>query len=99
MLRVGRRSIVSFPNFGHWQIRFDLALRGRMPVTAGLPRPWYDTPNIHLLTLRDFLDWAAASHVRIVNAHVLAEGAVRPMESKDNLYAEEALLVLENGQP
>jgi len=97
MLRVGRRGIVSFPNFGYWQIRFDLALRGRMPITPRLPRMWYDTPNIHLLTLQDFLDWAEANHVRIVEGHVLADGVVREMRPGDNLYAEEALLVVENG--
>lgn len=96
MLRVGRRSIVSFPNFAFWQIRFDLALRGRMPVTPRLPRPWYDTPNIHLLTLQDFLDWTHSNRVHIVEAHVLADGTVRNMRDGDNLYAEEALLVVEN---
>jgi methionine biosynthesis protein MetW len=96
MLRVGQRSIVSFPNFAHWQIRFDLAVRGRMPVTPRLPRPWYDTPNIHLLTLQDFLDWAEANHVRIVEGHVLADGQVRSLQPGDNIHAEEVLIVLEN---
>jgi methionine biosynthesis protein MetW len=54
MLRVGRRAIVSFPNFGHWRIRTDLLLKGRMPVTENLPDRWYDTPNIHFCTIRDF---------------------------------------------
>ena len=55
MLRVGRRAIVSFPNFGHWRIRAQVALGGRMPVTSNLSQPWYDTPNIHFCTIRDFL--------------------------------------------
>jgi methionine biosynthesis protein MetW len=55
MLRVGRRAIVSFPNFGHWRIRAELAFRGRMPVTDNLPEAWYDTPNIHFCTIRDFV--------------------------------------------
>ena len=54
MLRIGRHAIVSFPNFGHWRIRLHLALYGRMPVTENLPYSWYDTPNIHLCTIRDF---------------------------------------------
>lgn len=95
MLRVGRRGIVSFPNFAHWQVRFDLAFRGRMPVTPRLPRRWYDTPNIHLLTIQDFLDWAGENHVRVVEGHALADGAVRPLQPGDNLHAEEALLVVE----
>ena len=55
MLRIGRRAIVSFPNFGHWRIRAQLAFKGRMPVTANLSHAWYDTPNIHFCTIRDFV--------------------------------------------
>ncbi|GGG44951.1 methionine biosynthesis protein MetW [Chelatococcus composti] len=55
MLRIGRRAIVSFPNFGHWRIRLELGLKGRMPVTEKLPYSWYDTPNIHFCTIRDFV--------------------------------------------
>lgn len=54
MLRIGRHGIVSFPNFGFWRVRWYLALRGRMPVTPTLNEPWYQTPNIHLCTIRDF---------------------------------------------
>jgi methionine biosynthesis protein MetW len=95
MLRVGHHGIVSFPNFAYWRVRLDLGIRGRMPVTEWLPHRWYDTPNIHLFTLQDFLDWSAAEGVRIVEAHVLAEGQVRKLEAADNLYAEEALFVVE----
>ena len=55
MLRIGRRAIVSFPNFGHWRIRAQVGLLGRMPVTDNLPFSWYDTPNIHFCTIRDFV--------------------------------------------
>ena len=54
LLRIGSRAIVSFPNFGHWKIRFQLLVTGKMPVTKGLPYSWYDTPNIHFFTLKDF---------------------------------------------
>ena len=54
MMRVGRRGIVSFPNFGHWQIRAKLLLSGRMPVTRALPNEWHDTPNIRHCTITDF---------------------------------------------
>jgi len=54
MLRVGRESIVTFPNFGHWQARFSLFFEGIMPMSRALPSEWYDTENIHLCTLRDF---------------------------------------------
>src|SRR5215813_12638799 len=54
MLRIGRHGIVSFPNFGHWRIRLLLLLGGRMPRTDNLPHTWYDTPNIHFCTIKDF---------------------------------------------
>jgi methionine biosynthesis protein MetW len=55
MLRIGRRAIVSVPNFGHWRIRAQLTLLGRMPVTKSLSHSWYDTPNIHFCTIADFI--------------------------------------------
>lgn len=55
MLRIGRKGIVSFPNFGHWRVRLDLLVRGRMPITKNMPYSWYDTPNIHFCTIRDFV--------------------------------------------
>lgn len=56
MVRVGKKAIVSFPNFAHWWTRSQLCLRGRMPVTRALPYQWWDTPNIHLCTITDFRD-------------------------------------------
>jgi methionine biosynthesis protein MetW len=55
LLRIGRRAIVSFPNFGHWRIRSQIAFQGRMPVTKNLSYAWYDTPNIHFCTIADFV--------------------------------------------
>jgi methionine biosynthesis protein MetW len=55
MLRIGQHAIVSFPNFGHWRIRTQIALAGRMPVTKSLSAAWYETPNIHFCTIRDFI--------------------------------------------
>ena len=55
MLRIGRRAIVSFPNFGHWRMRSQVFFKGRMPVTDSLPYAWWDTPNIHFCTIRDFV--------------------------------------------
>lgn len=56
LLRIGGKAIVSFPNFGHWRIRLQLLLSGKMPVTKGLPYAWYETPNIHFFTIKDFQD-------------------------------------------
>ena len=65
LLRVGRRAIVSFPNFGHWQVRTRLLMTGRMPVTPNLPDAWYASPNAHLCTIKDFADLC-----RLVDAKV-----------------------------
>ncbi|MDH5748593.1 MAG: methionine biosynthesis protein MetW [Rhodospirillales bacterium] len=55
LLRIGRRAVVSFPNFGHWRVRWELGVNGRMPVSEALPYQWYDTPNIHFCTIKDFV--------------------------------------------
>ena len=64
MLRVGREAIVTFPNFGHWSHRLQIA-RGRMPVSSSLPYQWYDTPNIHLCTVADFEDRKSSCRERV----------------------------------
>jgi methionine biosynthesis protein MetW len=95
MLRVGKRGIVSFPNFAHYRVVVDLVARSRMPVTPRLPFYWYESANIHLLTLRDLLDWASLSGVRIVTGYVLVDGEPRELRPDDDLVAEEVLVVVE----
>jgi methionine biosynthesis protein MetW len=75
MLRVGREGIVTFPNFGYWRHRIDI-LRGRMPVSEKLPYQWYDTPNIHLCTVKDFEDLCAKVGAKILDEQVLHEGSI-----------------------
>jgi methionine biosynthesis protein MetW len=71
LLRIGRRAIVSFPNFGHWRVRLDLLLKGRMPVTENMPYSWHDTPNIHFCTIRDFMDLCREVGARMDRAAAL----------------------------
>ncbi len=73
MLRVGREGIVTFPNFGYWRHRLDIA-RGRMPVSRSLPYSWYDTPNIHLCTVKDFEDLCAKVGAEILDERVIHGG-------------------------
>ena len=73
MLRVGREGIVTFPNFGYWRHRLDI-LRGRMPVSRTLPYKWYDTPNIHLCTVKDFEDLCATVGAEILDERVIHGG-------------------------
>ena len=74
MLRVGRQAIVTFPNFGHWQARWQVAFGGRMPVSKTLPYEWYDTPNVHLCTIGDFERFCADHSIRILERVVLHAG-------------------------
>ena len=71
LLRIGRRAIVSIPNFGHWRIRSQFLAFGRMPVTEDLPYSWYDTPNIHFCTIRDFVELTREVDAEIVEAYAL----------------------------
>ena len=68
LLRVGTKAIVSFPNFGHWKIRLQLLFNGKMPITEGLPYSWYDTPNIHFFTLKDFENLCKEMNIVIENS-------------------------------
>jgi methionine biosynthesis protein MetW len=104
LLRIGERAIVSLPNFGHWRVRLDLLVHGRMPVTGALPEPWWSTPNIHLCTLRDFIETVAAIDLRIEACFAFVEGraarAIDPAHPLENWRAESALFLLaRRGEP
>ncbi len=96
MLRVGRRGIISFPNFGHWSIRLQLAALGRMPRSRHLPHRWYDTPNIHLVTVKDFREFAAKERVRILTEIFLSAGGTRMSACCENLRAATAIFQVES---
>ena len=72
LLRIGKRAFVSFPNFAHWRVRASLLWSGRMPVTRLLPVAWYETPNIHHVTVRDFRAFAAQRGIRVEQAWFLS---------------------------
>jgi methionine biosynthesis protein MetW len=93
MLRVGREAIVTFPNFGHWHTRWQVAARGRMPVSDTLPYQWYDTPNVHLCTISDFERFCADHGIHILERLVLAGG--RPVGFLPNLRGSLAVFRFE----
>jgi len=72
-LRVGREVIVGFPNFAYFTARYHLALRGRAPITRSLPYEWYDTPNIHFLSIADFIDYCHDRQFRILQSYYLGK--------------------------
>jgi methionine biosynthesis protein MetW len=101
LMRIGRRAIVSFPNFGFWRIRLGFTFTGRMPVTPLLNHGWYDTPNIHLCTIRDFVVLCDEIGVRIEKSIILDRDgrpfALDPRRGLANLLAEQGVFVLTRG--
>lgn len=97
MLRIGNKIIVSFPNFGHWRIRTKLLISGRMPVTKDLPYSWYETPNIHFFTLKDFQEMCKEENIFIERSIGLTEYGKQFEINHSvfaNLYTNEAIFLL-----
>jgi len=101
LVRIGDRAIVSFPNFGYWRVRLGLLAHGRMPVTPLLDHQWYDSPNIHLCTIRDFVALCSEMGIRIEKSVTLDRYgnpyALDPRGSLANLLAEQGVFVLSRG--
>ncbi len=93
LLRIGRKAFVSFPNFGHWRVRLALLFGGRMPVTRLLPVAWYETPNIHHLTIEDFRDHVRARGIKVEQAWFLS-GGHQCSPSAANFRAEHAIFLI-----
>ncbi len=93
LLRIGRRAFVSFPNFAHWRVRLSLLWGGRMPVTRLLPEKWYDTPNIHHVTIDDFRAFLKAREITVEEAWFLS-GDRRRSRAAANFRAEHAVFLL-----
>ena len=99
MMRIGKRAIVSFPNFGHWRVRWQLGARGRMPITENLSYAWYDTPNIHFCTIRDFVQLVELVDARILRAMAMNSSGAQIRVNAPwwawNLFGEQAVFLLE----
>ena len=100
MLRAGKKAIVSFPNFGNWQVRLDLLFSGRMPKSDVLPFEWYDTPNIHLCTIKDFRVLCSEMGIRIEREIYLknqdTENTGLLVRVAPNLFAGIAIYLISN---
>jgi methionine biosynthesis protein MetW len=101
MARVGKKCIVSFPNFAHWRARVQLGITGRMPKTDQLPYEWYETLNIHLTTLGDFRDFCRKAELRVLQEIPLrtsAQGQYTLVRFLPNWRADTAIFVLEDAR-
>lgn len=97
MLRVGEKVVVSFPNFAYWKVRFYLFFAGRMPKSKILPYEWFDTPNIHLLTVNDFYDFCKKRDIKIEDAIYMSKAKVSKnffTKTLSNFFAEEVIFVI-----
>ena len=98
LLRIGKKAIVSIPNFGHWKVRLYLALNGQMPMTPSLPAKWYNTENIHLCTINDFLSLCDEINIKIIKSVALDKNGVQLNFANRirsvNLIGEQAIFLL-----
>lgn len=97
MLRVARKALVVVPNFGHWRVRWQVLCQGRAPVTESLPYEWYNTPNLHFTTMRDFRDLVGQLGIRVVRERPIINNRAVDRAWAANLRADSALYVLERG--
>lgn len=100
MLRIGRKGIISFPNFAHYRNRLIFTSGGIMPKSDVLPFEWYNTPNIHLLTIKDFKNFCRANSIDILKEIYLTRSGrkTRVFFGQENLFAEEGIFILQRGQ-
>ena len=99
LLRVGKKAIVTIPNFGHWRVRLNLLTKGTMPVTKTLPNDWYNTPNIHMCTIKDFVKFSRTINFKIYKSLALMNKNVSNINNSNlffkNLFAELGIFLIE----
>ena len=99
LLRVGNKAVVTIPNFGHWKVRLNLLFKGTMPVTKTLPNEWYNTPNIHMCTIKDFFEFSKTINFKIFKSLALMNKNVSIINSSNllfkNLFCELGIFLIE----
>ena len=99
LLRVGNRAIVTIPNFGHWKVRLNLLFKGTMPITNSLPHDWYNTPNIHMCTIKDFVKFSQIINFKIFKSLALISENVSDINNSNlifkNLFGELGIFLIE----
>ncbi len=100
LLRVGNKAIVTIPNFGHWKVRLHLLTKGTMPMTENLPNEWYNTPNLHMCTIRDFFNFCNFRKIRIFKSLALNNNKISEITSNNlkikNLSSNLGIFLIEN---
>ena len=100
LLRVGKKAIVTIPNFGFWKVRLHLLIRGTMPITKNLPDEWYNTPNLHMCTIKDFYNFCENRRIKLDNSLALHNEKISSINKLNlnikNLSAELGIFLIEN---
>ena len=99
LLRIGKQTIVTIPNFGHWKVRLHLLFKGTMPITKNLPNEWYNTPNLHMCTIQDFVNLCKKKNIKIDKSMCLtnekiSEITIRNMSYK-NIFSQLGIFLIE----
>ena len=99
LLRVGKKAIVTIPNFGHWKVRLNLLIKGTMPITESLPNEWFNTPNIHMCTIKDFVEFSKIVNFKIFKSLALKNKDVSNITNNNlfikNLFGELGIFLIE----
>jgi len=99
LLRVGKKAIVTIPNFGHWKVRLNLLIKGTMPITSSLPNNWYNTPNIHMCTIKDFVKFSEIINFKIFKSLALINKNISSINNSNlffkNLFGELGIFLIE----
>ena len=99
LLRVSKKAIITIPNFGYWKIRIHLLLKGTMPVNKHLPNEWYNTPNLHMCTIKDFVNFCDKKNINLFRSIALHEETVSEINNKNlnvkNLFSELGIFLVE----
>tara|TARA_B100000945_G_scaffold12938_1_gene9947 strand:- start:270 stop:866 length:597 start_codon:yes stop_codon:yes gene_type:complete len=99
LLRVGKKAIITIPNFGHWKVRLNLLIKGTMPITESLPNDWYNTPNIHMCTIKDFVKFSKIINFKIFKSLALINKNISNINNSNlfykNLFAELGIFLIE----
>ena len=99
LLRIGKKTIVTIPNFGYWKVRLHLLFKGTMPITKNLPNEWYNTPNLHMCTIRDFVNFCNKKNIKIGKSMCVTDEKISEITNKNmnykNIFSQLGIFLIE----
>ena len=99
LLRIGKQTIVTIPNFGYWKVRIHLLFKGTMPITKNLPNEWYNTPNLHMCTIKDFVNFCNKKNIKIDKSMCLTDEKISKITNKNmnykNIFSQLGIFLIE----